>query len=340
MTDSDGGQLRIDYCAGLLTIQGVADKHGVKKTTLIDMAKRLGWVRKKKPSKTATKKIAQKKISRSSGREKKQSEITDDDGTTLSIDPDEYGITVQQAWFAYWFTVTKSRVEAYRKAGYTCQGNTAYAAASRLYRDVKVRRAIRDQEARTAKRYEADLDQVINQLMAIINADPNALSQYRRVNCRFCWGEKNHYQWRDLDEQLKAEKKAETDKKPPVDLTGGIGFVENMDPNPDCPRCQGEGIGETFYSDTRDLDGDALHYFAGVKESKFGIEILTEDKKAARIQLMQLLNFRRTERAQALDLQRLQLANEKLRAEINNLKQTGGDETIIVHNALKPPGSE
>lgn len=47
--------LKSDYCAGVLSIQKVADKHGVSKTTLIDWAKKYGWVRKKQVKKNRPK---------------------------------------------------------------------------------------------------------------------------------------------------------------------------------------------------------------------------------------------------------------------------------------------
>ncbi|MGP0902089.1 terminase small subunit [Serratia sp. CY76391] len=337
--------LKRDYCAGEISIEKVAKKHGIAKSTLVDMARKNGWVRQKKPTKPPTKASVQNKNSRTvrrkNGRTEKRSKTPSENGDSeLSIDPDEYGLTRQQAWFAYWFVKTRCRVEAYRLAEFEGEGNTAYVGASRLYRKDKVQRAIRDLEKKVAKRYQVEFDELISQLVAIINADPNALSQYRRVNCRHCWGDGHKYQWRDLDEQLQAEKRAESDDKAPPDFSGGIGFVENMDPNPNCPRCNGEGEGETFYSDTRDLLGNERQYFLGVKESKFGIEILTEDKKSARAQLLQLLAHRRNEQLQSLDIERLQLANEKLRAEIENLRNGAkGNDTIVIHNTLKVPGA-
>lgn len=340
MSKLDGGELKRDYCAGLLSIQDVAKKHGIAKTTLIDMAKKYGWERKKKPSKTPTKnsdqnkngRTVEPKASRSEKRTRSEQENSD---TDLSIDPDDYGITLQQAWFAHWFVITKSRVEAYRRAGYRCEGKNAYFGASQVYRNIKVSKAIRDLEVKASKRYQADLDELVDQLVSIINADPRELSHFRRVNCRHCWGENFFYQWIDINEYDIADAKATAENKPKPQY-GGVGFVENADPNPDCPRCNGEGVGETFFADVRDLQGHALQYFAGVKESKFGIEILTEDKKAARAQLLQLLTFRRTEKLHQLEIERRQLEIDQLRKELNQAGKREGLEGDYQLQALTP----
>lgn len=253
--------------------------------------------------------------------------------------PDDFGISDQQAKFAEHVVNGESRTEAYRKSGYTGEGAVAWAAASRLLRNVKVSRYVHHLRNERQKRYAAELDDVIGQLTAIINADPNEISQYRRVNCRYCWGSDHKYQWRDITEQLSAERKAESDGAAPPDTSGGIGFVDNADPNPECPRCNGEGVGEPFFADTRDLEGDARYLLQGVKLGKFGIEILTADKDSARKELARLILLRSTSERQAqLDIERLELQNEKLKWEIDVLKDGDKDNAIVVHNSLPIPG--
>ncbi|WP_411193767.1 terminase small subunit [Raoultella ornithinolytica] len=253
--------------------------------------------------------------------------------------PGDFGISDQQAKFAEHVVNGESRTEAYRKSGYAGEGAVAWAAASRLLRNVKVSRYVHHLRNERQKRYAAELDDVIGQLTAIINADPNEISQYRRVNCRYCWGSDHKYQWRDIAEQLSAERKAESDGAAPPDTSGGIGFVDNADPNPECPRCNGEGIGEPFFADTRDLEGDARYLLHGVKLGKFGIEILTADKDSARKELARLILLRSTSERQAqLDIERLELQNEKLKREIDVLKDGDKDNAIVVHNSLPIPG--
>ncbi|MCK7230980.1 terminase small subunit [Enterobacter roggenkampii] len=254
-------------------------------------------------------------------------------------DPDDFGLSDQQMIFAQHVVEGKTRVEAYRLAGYTGTGNAAYVTASQLLRNPKVSRYVHHLRNERQRRYAAELDDVIGQLTAIINADPNEIAQYRRVNCRYCWGNEHKYHWRDIAEQLAAERKAEADGVHPPDTSGGIGFVDNGDPNPECPRCNGEGVGEPFFADTRDLEGDARYLLQGVKLGKFGIEILTADKDSARKELARLILLRNTNERQAqLDIERLELQNEKLKREINVLKDGDKDNAIIVHNSLPIPG--
>lgn len=257
----------------------------------------------------------------------------------VSLGIDFFGISDQQAKFAQLIVEGQSRVSAYRDAGYEGTGNAAYVTASQLLRNPKVSRYVHHLRNERQKRYAAELDDVIGQLTAIINADPNEIAQYRRVNCRYCWGHQHKYQWRDIAEQLAAERKAEKDGVAPPDTSGGIGFIDNSDPNPECPRCNGEGNGEPFFADTRDLEGDARYLLQGVKLGKFGIEILTSDKDSARKELARLILLRATNDRQAqLDIERLELQNEKLRHEIELMKDGDKDNAIVVHNALPIPG--
>jgi hypothetical protein len=57
------------------------------------------------------------------------------------------------------------------------------------------------------------------------------------------------------------------------DDKGGLGFVGNRDPHPDCPECWGEGVGRPFFTDTRKLGRESLPLYAGVKQTKDGLEI-------------------------------------------------------------------
>lgn len=196
--------------------------------------------------------------------------LNEGDAEEFSFCPDEFGISDQQAKFAMLVAQGKKPTEAYRLAGYEGQGATANSNASRMLRNARVFRAISYFRNQYQKRYTADLDLLVSQLMAIVLADPNQLAQFRRVNCRYCWGENHLYQWRDIAEFDKAAAQASRDGKPEPEY-GGLGFVDNAIPNPDCPKCCGEGTGQLYMADTTLLDGDARQLYAGAKFGKFGV---------------------------------------------------------------------
>lgn len=357
MSRPDENALKSDYCAGVLSIKMVADKHGIAKSTLIDMAKRHQWVRQKKPPKKSVQNENGRMVGRTTERENPHPKTSGDNvlnspsgqNEEEHFNPDEFGISDQQAKFAMLVAQGKNLIEAYRLAGYEGTGNVASAAASRLLRNVKVYRAISWFRNQYQKRYTADLDLLVGQLMSIVQADPNELTQFRRVNCRYCWGENHLYQWRDIEEFDKAAEKASKDGKLAPEY-GGLGFVDNAIPNPDCPKCCGEGRGEIHIADTTLLDGDARLLYAGAKYGKFGVEILMEDKGAARRELLKYLATVKKplpENSEGsantdLDDEWKRLRNEKLRTEIENLKKGAGgaNNQIIIHNSLPMPGVE
>ncbi|EJH1736908.1 terminase small subunit [Escherichia coli] len=305
---------------------------------------------RKTAQKSAQKKPAQTAQKRNGKSQEKKpvsdAYLNEGDAEEISFCPNEFGISDQQAKFAMLVAQGKKLVEAYRLAGYESEGNAAYVTASQLLRNPKVYRAISYFRNQYQKRYTADLDLLVSQLMAIVQADPNQLAQFRRVNCRYCWGENHLYQWRDIAEFDKAAAQASRDGKPEPEY-GGLGFVDNAIPNPDCPKCCGEGTGQLYMADTTLLDGDARQLYAGAKLGKFGVEILLEDKAAARRELIKLIMATKgssaggaTDSRNDLELEGLRLRNEKLRTEIENLKKGVGGENneIIIHNSLPMPG--
>jgi Terminase small subunit. len=309
MKKPDWEAIRRDYETDGVTARKLAEKYGISHTAINNKARKEGW--KQPDKKVSTSKVSGKKVSTkkvSTGRvetrkvetrkepesdDERESETELEESTErdvdLGFDPKEFGLTERQALFVYGCVKTKSRIGGYRFAGYNDNKKTAYVEASRLYRKPNISKAIKTLEKKIRDRYTAELDEIVDQLVAITRADPNLLTQYRRVNCRFCWGEKNLYQWRDHDEIDKAEAKASSGKGPIPDTRGGVGFVDNADPNPDCPKCQGEGRGDIKISDTRDLENDEQVFYLGVKQTKNGIEVLTESKQAARAMLIKIL---------------------------------------------------
>ncbi|XGI81180.1 terminase small subunit [Enterobacter hormaechei] len=300
MSKPEDSGLERDYCAGVLSLRKLAEIYGLTEGAIRKRAIKNGWVRNKpegtQKSTQVRKTGTQKKTVRTTEKKpaaeiKKNAEPEPEPRQEILFDPAEFGLNQQQGIFAEQVAMGKSRIDAYRQAGYSCEGDTAYAAASRLYRNVKVAKAVRYLRDKFQQRYSAEIDEIIHQLVSITRANPNDLSQYRRVNCRHCWGEHHLYQWRDIAEFDRAAAAAAKDGKKDPEY-GGLGFCDTADPNPDCPKCFGEGSGHVFIPDTRDLEGDARWLYTGVKQTKFGIEVQAASQEAARRDLIKLLEIR------------------------------------------------
>lgn len=268
------------------------------------------------------------------------------------FDPDEFGISEQQGIFAQHVAMGKKLIDSYRLAGYKSEGNAANAGASQLLRNIKVSRAIRWLRDRRQKRLALTESEIIHQLSSIASMDPNAISQIRRVNCRYCWGDGHQYQWRDVGEYERACAAAEADSKTPPSFEGGIGFVDTTIPNDECPRCSGEGRMETFYADTTQLEGPERWGYLGVEETMNGLKVKLASPEAARKELLAYLKATKGKLPAAgeqpeggtteddYDREWKRLRNEKILAEIERIR-TGDKESslIVVHNALQVPGA-
>lgn len=209
--------------------------------------------------------------------------------------------------------------------------NNATAAAARagysdpnygrqLITNPNVAQAIAQQQKASIARTLGSADEVLSQMWQLATFDANQLSQYRRGACRYCWGFGHHYQWRDAVEFDEALAKVEGKEgvKPPED-PGGYGYDHNREPNPDCPRCNGDGIGQPYFADTRKLPPDAALAYSGVKLGKNGVEITAISRERMYEAVMKRLGLADSEfaqRLQQIEIERRQLEVEKLRKEL------------------------
>ncbi|WP_193151966.1 terminase small subunit [Enterobacter ludwigii] len=208
--------------------------------------------------------------------------------------------------------------------------NNATAAAARagysdpnygrqLITNPNVAQAIAQQQKASIARTLGSADEVLAQMWQLATFDANQLSQYRRGACRYCWGFGHQYQWRDMVEfEEKRLEATERDKREPVDV-GGYGYDHNREPNPDCPRCNGDGIGQPYFADTRKLPPDAALSYSGVKLGKNGVEITAISRERMYEAVMKRLGLADSEfaqRLQQIEIERRQLEVEKLRKEL------------------------
>ncbi len=181
------------------------------------------------------------------------------------------GLTAQQRIFVAEYLKDRNATQAAIRAGYSAK--TAEQIGYQLLQKTSVAVAIEKQQKASLMRTLASADEVLAQMWQLATFDANELSQYRRGACRYCHGFGHNYQWRDMVEfeehRLKAiEKKG----KDPVDV-GGYGYDHNQEPNPACPRCNGDGIGQPYFADTRKLPPVSRLAYSGIKLGKNGVEI-------------------------------------------------------------------
>ncbi|MEP9121093.1 terminase small subunit [Enterobacter kobei] len=205
--------------------------------------------------------------------------------------------------------------------------NNATAAAARagysdpnygrqLIANPNVAQAIAQQQKASIARTLGSADEVLAQMWQLATFDANQLSQYRRGACRYCWGFGHHYQWRDAVEfEEKRLEAVERDRREPED-SGGYGYDHNREPNPECPRCNGDGIGQPYFPDTRKLPQVSRLAYSGVKIGKNGVEITTISRERMFEAVMKRLGLADSEfaqRLQQIEIERRQLEVEKLR---------------------------
>ena len=189
-----------------------------------------------------------------------------------------------------------------------------------LLANPNVAQAIAQQQKASIERTLGSADEVLAQMWHLATFDANQLSQYRRGACRYCWGFGHHYQWRDAVEFDEALAKVEGNEraKLPED-PGGYGYDHNREPNPVCPRCNGDGIGQPYFADTRKLPPDAALAYSGVKLGKNGVEITAISRERMYEAVMKRLGLADSEfaqRLQQIEIERRQLEVEKLRKEL------------------------
>ncbi len=183
-----------------------------------------------------------------------------------------------------------------------------------------VAQAIAQQQKASIERTLGSADEILAQMWQLATFDANQLSQYRRGACRYCWGFGHHYQWRDAVEFDEALAKVEGKEgvKLPED-PGGYGYDHNREPNSNCPRCNGDGIGQPYFADTRKLPPDAALAYSGVKLGKNGVEITAISRERMYEAVMKRLGLADSEfaqRLQQIEIERRQLEVEKLRKEL------------------------
>lgn len=195
------------------------------------------------------------------------------------------GLTAKQSRFVDEYLIDLNATQAAVRAGYSKK--TAEWIGPQLLTKTHVAAAVTERMKKREARTEITQDMVLRRYWAIATANPNELTEFRRVCCRHCFGREHEYQWVDSEEfsravasAVKAAKEDGVEPTLPNDA-GGYGFSPTLRPHPKCPKCHGEGFGTVFAHDTRDVSPSALALYAGVKQTKEGFEVKMHDQVAA-----------------------------------------------------------
>lgn len=282
----------------------------------------------KKPSALDAQKTAQQKL-RTAQSEKSAKRLV------------ESGLSAQQKRFVAEYLVDQNATAAAERAGYS---DPNY--GRQLLANPNVAQEIAQQQKDSLVRTLASADEVLEKMWQLATFDANEISQYRHGACRHCWGFGHHYQWRDAIEHEEKCAEAKARNKPDPPDKGGYGYDHNRDPNPECPRCNGDGIGRAYFPDTRKLSGIARLAYSGTKIGKGGIEISAISREKMFEAIMRRMGLNETELAQRLvelEIQKRQTEAERLQLELTRQKQTNGDNKpggpqIIINLVNSPDG--
>ncbi|MER0551985.1 terminase small subunit [Pseudomonas aeruginosa] len=229
-------------------------------------------------------------------------------------------LTSQQAAFVQEYLVDLNATQAAIRAKYSAK--TARSIGSQLLTKLNIQEAIAKARLEQQERTQITADRVLREAWNQVTADARELTQLRIGCCRYCHGFEHRYQrTRNEFDQDYAEWESDsgTDKGQ-FNVKGGPGFDPNAEPHPGCPECAGDGVPRVVLMDTRNLSDGARSLFAGVKQTKFGIEIQMHSKDAAMEKLFKHLGLYEKDNEQKTD---------PLTALLHTIASTSG-------NAFKP----
>lgn len=195
-------------------------------------------------------------------------------------------LTARQRAFVREYLIDSCGAKAAIRAGYS--EKQASTQAAHLLKIPHVKAAIRAGFREADKRSAVKNEEILDELARIAFADSRELTELHRVNCRHCWSPGHEYQHTDAEVARYERSYAEMVKiprsdglpHPPMEKRLG-GFDPKREPNEACTDCAGRGVIVDIANDTRHLSPDARALFAGVKRTKDGIEIKSNDKLKA-----------------------------------------------------------
>ena len=194
-----------------------------------------------------------------------------------------------QRRFVVEYPIDFNGTQAAIRAGYSPR--TAQEIASALLCKPPIVAAIEKRQQELAAAAALTVEWVLNEWRDIHSADPSEIIYLRIECCRHCHGVNHLYQWTEFEYQQAvagalAHRCTPSHHQPcPAaqvpDGLGGFGYSPHNPPLADCPVCHGDGFSRIMVNDIRKLSGPARRLFAGIKQTKEGIEVKFRDQDAA-----------------------------------------------------------
>lgn len=203
-------------------------------------------------------------------------------------------LTDRELRFCREYVLDQNGTRAYMRATACLNEKTGATESWKLLRKPEIQAQIALERDDLQKRTGATTEELVRELLSIMRADPRELVEYLVGACRYCHGldHRYHRTQAEYDRDLAAfeehgklprrlRRSKDASEAQDWDAEGGPGYDQKLAPHEDCPECGGRGVGHTIIKDTRLLSVDAARLYAGVKESKDGIEVKMHSKSDA-----------------------------------------------------------
>jgi phage terminase small subunit len=208
-------------------------------------------------------------------------------------------LNARQSRFVLEYVIDFNGTRAAIRAGYSENG--AHDTAYHLLSNAEVIAAVEERQEELAAAAGLTCEWVLRQWKQIAEADPNELISTRLECCRHCYGIDHQYQWTEVEYSqaiaAAAAHRCNKNCESPCSKTlapraaGGFGFSSLNPPVEECPACQGAGFVRVLVADTRKLRGPARRLYAGLKQTKDGIEIKMRNQDLARDNIAKYLGM-------------------------------------------------
>lgn len=198
--------------------------------------------------------------------------------------------------FVRHFLVHQNASRAYREAGYQ-DGPGTRQSAHRLLTSAYIQARLQEERQRLLEALDVRVNDVVRRFRDIAFADISNIVGLHIGACRFCYGTGHAYQWRTVSEYHSSLAETQSDfasgnsKAACVQPEGGYGYDANLQPHPDCPECDGEGVPRIVFKDTRLFMDSERAVFAGAVETRHGVNYRFHNQLKALQELAKRVGF-------------------------------------------------